>query len=289
MDERTCAHCGATFEQSDPRQRYCTVQCRKRAVDRRRRPRANRPWLQRCIDCGASFRAVSKRLRCETCKPLRSAPMLLALETIVPWASCIHCRGWFVARRGRICHTPECRHQLTYEPVPKTCSRCGVAGPGMKRQGRWCCPPCKRLAKRESKRAAPRSHRERARRFGVPYEPIKVRDIYERDGWQCYLCLRELERNPTRWWDDLAPTIDHVRPMSRGGGHLYENVRAACWECNTKKGEMSAGEYLTIGQRWTTRWVGTSEDGKLHRMHSSAEWLHPPTWEDIRAAKVRAA
>ena len=31
-------------------------------------------------------------------------------------------------------------------------------------------------------------------------------------------------------------TIDHVKPLSKGGKHIWENVTTACTKCNNKKG-----------------------------------------------------
>ena len=64
-----------------------------------------------------------------------------------------------------------------------------------------------------------------------------------------------------------ADTIDHVRPRSRGGGHIWTNVVAACARCNHRKGDRLLAElgwHLTAPPRqpppsvallhgWTTR------------------------------------
>ena len=65
----------------------------------------------------------------------------------------------------------------------------------------------------------------------VPYRPyvgLSRRAIFARDGGRCAYC-----RGP-------AETIDHVMPRSRGGGHLWENVVAACARCNHTKGDKHA-------------------------------------------------
>lgn len=53
-------------------------------------------------------------------------------------------------------------------------------------------------------------------------------EIIERDGTICYLC-----------GVDFPPgllTIEHVIPLSRGGGHTPDNLRVACGPCNCRKG-----------------------------------------------------
>jgi 5-methylcytosine-specific restriction endonuclease McrA len=67
----------------------------------------------------------------------------------------------------------------------------------------------------------------------VPYRrsvPLTRRAVLERDGHQCAYC-------GTR-----ADTIDHVRPRSRGGEHLWTNVVAACARCNHRKGDRLLAE-----------------------------------------------
>lgn len=67
----------------------------------------------------------------------------------------------------------------------------------------------------------------------VPYRhgvPLTRRAVLERDRHRCAYC-------PAR-----ADTIDHVRPRSRGGGHLWTNVVAACARCNHRKGDRLLSE-----------------------------------------------
>jgi 5-methylcytosine-specific restriction endonuclease McrA len=67
----------------------------------------------------------------------------------------------------------------------------------------------------------------RLRRFvRVPYRwstPLNRRSVFARDGHRCQYC------------DGPAESIDHVVPRSRGGGHTWDNVVAACRPCNVRK------------------------------------------------------
>ena len=80
-----------------------------------------------------------------------------------------------------------------------------------------------------------RRHKATQRGAGaqLPYLP---QDIYERDGWVCQLCGLPVDRevDPSRGAD--APTIDHVIPVSLGGGDVPENVQLAHRSCNARKG-----------------------------------------------------
>ena len=57
--------------------------------------------------------------------------------------------------------------------------------------------------------------------------------ILERDKWQCQIRLRGCKGR--------ADQVDHIRPMTRGGGHHPGNLRAACKHCNiTRSNKLNA-------------------------------------------------
>ena len=65
---------------------------------------------------------------------------------------------------------------------------------------------------------------------------MKTIAVFERDGWRCQICgcdtpreLRGDRRAPN------APQLDHIIPMSKGGGHTWDNVQCACARCNNQK------------------------------------------------------
>lgn len=58
------------------------------------------------------------------------------------------------------------------------------------------------------------------------------REVFARDGHRCMYCgVRSSEL-----------TIDHVMPRNRGGRHEWENIVAACRECNHSKGGRTPAE-----------------------------------------------
>lgn len=71
---------------------------------------------------------------------------------------------------------------------------------------------------------------------------ITLEKLYERDGGVCYICGRKCD-----WCDivrksgvaiagDNYPSIEHVKPISKGGLHTWSNVKLACRKCNSEKG-----------------------------------------------------
>lgn len=67
-------------------------------------------------------------------------------------------------------------------------------------------------------------------------DEIDALTLFERDNWMCHLCDRRINRRLRlpNWW---AATIDHVIPLSKGGTHTWDNVRASHAYCNFKKSD----------------------------------------------------
>jgi 5-methylcytosine-specific restriction endonuclease McrA len=84
------------------------------------------------------------------------------------------------------------------------------------------------------------ANRHRAKKYGVPYEYYTRKHIFDRDGYDCYLCSTPVDLNAPHiqgqlGWE-LYPHIEHVIPISKGGPDIKNNVRIAHAKCNIDKG-----------------------------------------------------
>lgn len=79
------------------------------------------------------------------------------------------------------------------------------------------------------------SRRRRSRIRGGEVEAFTEREIFERDGWRCYICGVETSDQVPALSPERAE-IEHVVPIARGGSHTRANVRCACHRCNALKG-----------------------------------------------------
>lgn len=132
--------------------------------------------------------------------------------------NCAFCNTVFIpeARRGS---------------VPMYCSRrCCNAAFGRRRRS---------TAEGRAKVAAMKKLR-RARKKSAEWEAITPVEVYERDRWVCGICRGPIPKVT----DDreLCATLDHVVPLSRGGGHLMSNVQASHWICNSWKSDRLTSE-----------------------------------------------
>jgi len=63
---------------------------------------------------------------------------------------------------------------------------------------------------------------------------LSRKSIYERDNFTCYICGKK--------FGESKLSIDHMRPVSRGGGNSWENMITCCVKCNWDKGDKTLDE-----------------------------------------------
>lgn len=68
---------------------------------------------------------------------------------------------------------------------------------------------------------------------------LTVHDLMERDGNTCEICDEGIDAN-IAYPNAASPSIDHITPISRGGRHDDENLRATHLICNIKRGNRTS-------------------------------------------------
>lgn len=160
-----------------------------------------------------------------------------ATITTVAGAYCADCRpvmSQYLAgtRRGDGGYQYD-RCELNWQP----CADCEV--PSIRGRGITLCPRC-RLA-RKVRRQKQRAKTKRLQRSGG--DPITVQAVCERDGWICHLCSDPIPEKASEGWAN-DPTIDHLIPVSKGGLHRWNNVKAAHHHCNSERRDAPLPELL---------------------------------------------
>ena len=85
--------------------------------------------------------------------------------------------------------------------------------------------------------------RRRANQRGLPAEKFSYAEIFDRDQWTCQLCGRPIDPK-LRGRTAKSVSIDHILPISRGGGHIRDNVQAAHFGCNVRKSNRLEYQHL---------------------------------------------
>ncbi len=85
--------------------------------------------------------------------------------------------------------------------------------------------------------------------------------IHARERGQCFYCLRRLSAH--------ARCLDHVLPRVRTGSNSYRNLVSSCAECNSQKGENTAGDFLRLLYR-DGRLTAAELTGRLRALEALA-------------------
>jgi hypothetical protein len=88
-------------------------------------------------------------------------------------------------------------------------------------------------------------HNYRARKWNAFVANVSRKAIFERDDWRCQLCKRKVRRDKATP-HPLAPVLDHVIPLARGGTHEPANVQCAHFICNSVKSDGGVAEQLML-------------------------------------------
>ncbi|MGF2208968.1 HNH endonuclease [Streptomyces albidoflavus] len=115
-----------------------------------------------------------------------------------------------------------------------TCTYCGLVFEASRRDRKHCGASACR-AKWHSQRMGPYVQARRAAKAGVTADSFTASEIFERDGFVCWICGTEALADVPKNHPQRA-TLEHVVPLSRGGAHTRANVRCAHLLCNLRKG-----------------------------------------------------
>jgi CRISPR/Cas system Type II protein with McrA/HNH and RuvC-like nuclease domain len=110
----------------------------------------------------------------------------------------------------------------------KICEECGSVFIAKSTSVKCCSDKCQRKKHNRSKD-------KRLSKNGEPDKSITLTKLYMRDLGVCQICGKVIDFDVDTN-DDSYPSIDHIKPISKGGLHEWDNVQLACRKCNTAKG-----------------------------------------------------
>lgn len=78
--------------------------------------------------------------------------------------------------------------------------------------------------------------RRRARQANATIEHFTSTQVFDRDNWTCQHCKQPVHTyKDSRYHADRA-TLDHIKPLAKGGEHSLTNTQCLCHHCNGTKG-----------------------------------------------------
>lgn len=229
-----CTGCGI---KCDPRTPFCRSCSTKRQWSNgkinSRTPRVIGP----CPECGSdvvySGFGAPKKYCSDQCKARvhnRRSRRRVQLVDLAERA-CNECGEPFKPRRcdgvycSKACYQRGNARRPKFTPEQRACLECGSEYTARRHDARFCRAKC----------AFAFHGRARMNRARTGVNALYVdRQIFERDGWMCWLCGEPVDPTLSRKHRRGA-TIDHVIPLARGGSDTPDNVRLAHWECNHDK------------------------------------------------------
>lgn len=228
--ERTCEVCGTTWQAKSKTARYCSVNCTNKI----------REYERICEGCGTTWTATQTTAR--WCSPAclrlwrekaeRERQRTAWLPVIPDWP---YGRAW--------CRIPDGHPARQHRPAPRlfvqgNCIRCGEPFCVHSEAGiaSYCSRRCQRADTKARRRAAQRD---------AYVEHVYRSRIFERDGWRCRLCGKKTKRDAVAP-HPLAPVLDHIIPLAKGGTHEPSNTQCAHFLCNSRKGDRGGGEQLML-------------------------------------------
>jgi len=76
--------------------------------------------------------------------------------------------------------------------------------------------------------------------------PFSKKNVFVRDNYTCQFCGRKVSdsllSNKDSNYKKTKATIDHLKPVSKGGLSSWDNCVCACFECNNKKGDRNLAD-----------------------------------------------
>lgn len=210
-----------------------------------------------CIHCGIKFKPHSTyivgycSILCSVLDTrLKNGTSSRALATPVRWCEC----GKRVIPKGR----PRCnecaihrkneskrrsidqqssqrRERTIANQIKRSieCGWCGRVEVVMSKVKKYCCSRC-------SHYHAQYRRKMRLRVNGYD-DTITLAEMIKRFGSRCAVCGRQTVVTRKKYSKRKA-TVGHIRPVSKGGSHTWDNVQVECWACNTKIGAVTHGQ-----------------------------------------------
>lgn len=240
--------------------RECRAERRRAAPLVTREPRPPRPLkTYGCEICEARYRRTYSGQRtcgraCGVALRLRdrgyagSRPAAVKPELcVVRYGECVGCGGLFAARSGhkKTC-SEACARELNRKSQaawnrenrargPQTHCECGASLAAEHHGARRHCDDCRSATRLRRKQAERR--RRKAVLKGKSREPYTLAEIAARDGYRCGICEAPDVNMSLVVPHPLAPTIDHVVALARGGDDMRANVQLAHFSCNCRKSD----------------------------------------------------
>lgn len=124
------------------------------------------------------------------------------------------------------------------------CIECGEKFTASRLGVKYCSKKCNNKAQRRNRKYNKEVRYKLAKNNGKFDNDIDLIDLAKRDNNICYLCGEKVTFDDYKITEEgyfiangTYPSIDHIKPISKGGTHTWDNVKLAHMECNCLKSD----------------------------------------------------
>jgi 5-methylcytosine-specific restriction endonuclease McrA len=183
--------------------------------------------LKRCSRCGETkpLDDFSRNRRTKSGRRPECKPCQLRTNNEYRRANRDHVNAWANAYNRIHAERKRARAKVLYDANPEP--RRAYSREYARRYPDWVKARRRRWSQEHALEAAEKVRRRYARLKQLSVVPITaamIRQKFAYWGHRCWMCGKP------------AATIDHVKPLSKGGPHILANLRPACRSCNSSKG-----------------------------------------------------
>lgn len=196
----------------------------------------------KCKECGDVFKHSAQMIRasrsgntrCKNCIEIEKQKRnTLSVERIQQAIS--------TRIKARVDKEAEREERLTNH----ICIVCGIVYNANKQSQRYCSNECKHKAINRYKEVRKREFR----RNGLVDNTISLERLIVRDKGVCKICGKHINIKDCTYDNEgnfivgnSYPTIDHIKPNTKGGTHTWDNIQLAHLKCNSIKNAKSIYE-----------------------------------------------
>lgn len=265
--KKKCAICGKEFEAKSKRKVYCSDRCRKTGIDKRWEKVFNEKYkgyeivnrdektiTYKCLTCSSEYTRSRHRLSgkradgskgpiCWNCIEVDKENKLMADREKAKERAKKRAAKRAKERAKQLLMKPEIdklERIASNHRYYQECNECG----------RWffnrlkkntCSIKCEN---RRQNRHREINRRRKIRENGRIDWDINIQRLIQRDGLTCHICGEQVDLDDFYTNDndifiagEMYPSIDHVKPVSKGGTHTWDNVKIAHRICNSVKSD----------------------------------------------------
>lgn len=221
-----CVACGSSFESKTNRAKYCCEKCK------------NRSRFEQNID---DIRAEREQAKLGVLKwykkGLLDREIAQKIGRSVTWVQKTRVTMGLPRQGLKKAKEKEKHKQELAQMEVRFCKRCGSYFYPIRINQIYCTKACERSSNHQVHDI------KRKRRVKDAYiDDIDLHELYRKYDGICYLCGEECDWNDVKVIDGIPhalgnyPSREHIRPLSKGGLHSFDNVKLAHIRCNSSKG-----------------------------------------------------